>query len=156
MGAEQHFVTAYAHYSNGTIEIVNRNIINLLRCMISELRCDKSDWPWFVKLVEHAINHRPQRRLAGHAPVTVMTGLPADNPIDVIFCNPKSLAISRPLHIRQSINRCLKCRIALSVDAVFKVFGFCVDGFGPFGSYISEYIIYSHIPQSVALTQAVW
>jgi len=61
MGEEQHFVTAYAHYSNGTIEIVNRNIINLLRCMISELRSDKSDWPWFVKLVEHAINHRPQR-----------------------------------------------------------------------------------------------
>ena len=62
--------------------------------MISEFRSDKSDWPWFVKLVEHAINHRPQRRLAGHAPVTVMTGLPADNLIDVIFCNPKSLAIS--------------------------------------------------------------
>jgi len=45
--------------------------------MISELRSDKSDWPWFVKLVEHAINHRPQLRLVGHAPVTAMTGLPA-------------------------------------------------------------------------------
>ena len=55
----------------------------LLQCMIFELRSDKVDCPWFVKLVEHVINHNPQRRLAGHAPVTVMTGLglPADNPI---------------------------------------------------------------------------
>ena len=94
IGTQQHFVTAYAHYSNGTIEIVNRSIINLLRCMISEARSDKADWPWFVKLVEHAINHRPQRRLAGRAPITVMTGLPADNPLDTIFYNPKMLAIS--------------------------------------------------------------
>ena len=41
IGAEQHFVTAYAHYANGTIEIVNREILNLLRALISELR-----WDW--------------------------------------------------------------------------------------------------------------
>ena len=28
IGAKQHFVTAYAHYSNGTIEIGNRQILN--------------------------------------------------------------------------------------------------------------------------------
>ena len=78
-------MTAYSHYSNGTIKIVNRNIINLLRCLMSESRSDKTNWPWFVKIVEHALNHRPQRRLGGNAPITVMTGLPADNPLDLFF-----------------------------------------------------------------------
>ena len=94
IGAEQHFVTAYAHYSNGTIEIVNRQVLNLLKCLISELRFNKATWPSLITLVEHTLNHRTQRRLGGHAPVTVMTGLPADNPLDTIFYNPQNLTIS--------------------------------------------------------------
>ena len=57
------------------------------RALVSELRRKKEDWPWLIKLIEHTINHRPQRRLQWHAPVTVMTGLPADNPLDVVFHN---------------------------------------------------------------------
>ena len=78
-------MTAYAHYSNGTIEIVNRQILNLFRCLLSELRCDKANWPDLTTLVEHTLNHRPQKRLGGRAPVTVMTGLSADNPVDTVF-----------------------------------------------------------------------
>src|SRR5512133_2390758 len=46
IGAKQHFVTAYAHYSNGTIEIVNRQILNLMKCLISELR-------YIIRLIGH-------------------------------------------------------------------------------------------------------
>ena len=94
IGAKQHFVTAYAHYSNGTIEIVNRQILNLMKCLISELRYNKADWPSLTKLIQHSLNHRPQRRLGGRAPITVMTGLPPDNPIDTVFFNPQTLAIA--------------------------------------------------------------
>ena len=100
IGAEQHFVTAYAHYSNGTIEIVNRQVLNLLKCLISELRFNKASWPSLIKLVEHTLNHRPQRRLGGHAPVTIMTGLPADNPLDTNFYNPQTLQLV-PLKLTQ-------------------------------------------------------
>ena len=58
------------------------------------MRFNKASWPSLIKLVEHTLNHRPQRRLGGHAPVTVMTGLPADNPLDTIFYNPQTLTIS--------------------------------------------------------------
>jgi len=46
IGAKQHFVTAHAHYSNGTIEIVNRQILNLMKCLISELR-------YIIRLIGH-------------------------------------------------------------------------------------------------------
>jgi len=91
---KQHFITAYAHYSNGSIEIINREIISLFRALISELRWDKHHWPCLVKLVEHTLNHRPQRRLGGHAPITVMSGLQPDNPLDAVFYNPLTFTIS--------------------------------------------------------------
>ena len=56
IGAKQHFVTAYAHYSNGTIEIVNRQILNLMKCLISELRYNMADWPSLTKLIQHSLN----------------------------------------------------------------------------------------------------
>ena len=91
---QQHFVTAYAHYANGSIEIINKHVQTLLKALISELRFNKDDWPWLIKLVEHTLNHRAQTRLNGLAPITVMTGLEPDNPLDVVFYNPKSIAIS--------------------------------------------------------------
>ena len=52
------------------------------------MRWDKQFWPWLNANVEHTINHRPQERLNGLAPITVMTGLPAENPLDEIFRCP--------------------------------------------------------------------
>ena len=83
----QHWTTAYVHYSNGSVEIICKQVLTLMRALTSELRWNKEDWPWLVKLVEYTINHRPQRRLQWHAPITVMTGLPADNPLNVVFHN---------------------------------------------------------------------
>ena len=49
---------------------------------------DKQYWPWLNSNVEHTINHRPQDRLNGLAPITVMTGLLAENPLEEIFRCP--------------------------------------------------------------------
>jgi hypothetical protein len=80
-----HFTVAYGHYSNGSIEIINRNFLALIRALLSELHWNKSDWPWLNKNIEHTINHRPQARLGGKAPVTVFTGQRPDNPLDQLF-----------------------------------------------------------------------
>jgi hypothetical protein len=80
-----HFTVAYGHYSNGSIEVINRHYLALIRALISELHWDKADWPWLNKNIEHTINHRPQARLGKNAPITVFTGQPPDNPLDEIF-----------------------------------------------------------------------
>jgi hypothetical protein len=88
---KQHITTAYGHYNNGSIEVINKCYLSLIRALLSELRWDKEYWPWLNSNIEHTLNHRPQSRLNGNAPVTVMTGLPADNPLDEIFKNPETM-----------------------------------------------------------------
>jgi hypothetical protein len=80
-----HITVAYGHYSNGSIEVINKIYLQLTRALLSELRWDKEFWPWLNANVEHTMNHRPQERLNGLAPITVMTGLPAENPLDELF-----------------------------------------------------------------------
>jgi hypothetical protein len=64
-----------------------------MRALISELRWNKEDWPWLVKLVEHTLNHRPQARLGGLAPYTVWTGKTPDNPLDLVFYDPSNVLV---------------------------------------------------------------
>jgi hypothetical protein len=89
----QHITTAYGHYNNGSIEVINKIYLSLMRALLSELRWDKEFWPWLNRNVEHTINHRGQSRLNGHAPITVMTGLQPDSPLAEIFKGPKKTQI---------------------------------------------------------------
>ncbi|RAN86309.1 hypothetical protein B5P41_30045, partial [Bacillus sp. SRB_28] len=66
-----------------SIEVINKLILSAFRCVISELRWNKEDWPWLIKAIEHGLNHKPQKRLGWRAPVTVHTGAKADNPVEL-------------------------------------------------------------------------
>jgi len=92
---QQHITTAYGHYNNGTIEVINKIYLALIRALLSELRWDKEYWPWLNRNIEHTINHKGQTRLNGNAPATVITGLKPDNPLDEIFRCPKMTQFSK-------------------------------------------------------------
>jgi hypothetical protein len=92
---QQHITTAYGHYNNGTIEVINKIYLALIRALLSELRWEKEYWPWLSRNVEHTINHRGQSRLNGNAPITVMTGLQPDNPLEEIFRRPGTTPFSK-------------------------------------------------------------
>ncbi|OWZ06591.1 Chromodomain protein, partial [Phytophthora megakarya] len=65
----------------------NEVIAEVPRCfrsLLSEWRLSTRDWPRFTKVVQLALNHTPAKSLGDHAPVTVMTGLPATSPLDAI------------------------------------------------------------------------
>ena len=79
---------AYIHYNNGTVEVINRLVLRALRTMISELRWKKSEWHHLVPTVQHFLNHKPQRRLNWNAPITVMSGLARDDPINLLSNSP--------------------------------------------------------------------
>ncbi|XXQ36816.1 Integrase catalytic domain-containing protein [Plasmodiophora brassicae] len=87
-GFAHHPTVAYGHYSNGSIEVINRNYLQLVRALLSELQWDKYDWPWLNHNIEHTINHRSQARTNGNAPVTVMMGRQPDNPLKQVFKRP--------------------------------------------------------------------
>ena len=70
-------------------------MLQAIRTLISELRWKKEDWESLIPVITHYLNHKPQARLAGHDPVTVHTGLPRDDPLELIFRRPNLLALQR-------------------------------------------------------------
>jgi RNase H-like domain found in reverse transcriptase/Integrase zinc binding domain/Chromo (CHRromatin Organisation MOdifier) domain len=78
--AQHHFTTAGMPHANGTIERVCREVLRAVRALLSEFRMQPEDWPLMVPLVQSVLNHS-KRSTHGLAPITLMTQLPADNPI---------------------------------------------------------------------------
>jgi len=82
---KHHFTTAYSPKSNGTVERVNREIMKVLRSLVSEFKISWNEWASLLPLVQSALNNYKSASLAGQAPITVFTGLPAYNPLAVVL-----------------------------------------------------------------------
>jgi transposase InsO family protein len=82
---DHHITTPYAPWANGAVERQNAQVLTALRALCAEACIEESAWPDLVPLVQANINHSASSALGGYAPVTVMTGLPATNPLSVVF-----------------------------------------------------------------------
>ncbi|EGZ13974.1 hypothetical protein PHYSODRAFT_510353 [Phytophthora sojae] len=69
MKAKQEFVVAYSPWLNGSVERVNRDVLQV----------------HLIPLVQAKLNQSPVPSLAGRAPIEVFTGLPCPSPISTIF-----------------------------------------------------------------------
>jgi hypothetical protein len=83
--ARHHFTVAYAPWSNGQVERVNREIRELLSGLLLEWKLPHTAWPQVLPLVNYVLNNTPSKNLGGFAPVTVFTGHPPRSPLDVVF-----------------------------------------------------------------------
>ncbi|KAJ0390648.1 hypothetical protein ATCC90586_011238 [Pythium insidiosum] len=80
----QRFVPVYTPWINGTVERVNRDILQVLRVMLLELQLDTRNWVYLLLVIQANLNHSPVPSLDGHAPVELFTGLPAPTPLNSI------------------------------------------------------------------------
>ena len=85
LGIKQHLTVAYAPWSNGMVERRCKTVSEILRLLLSEARAPPHEWPAILPLVQSVLNNTPSAAIAGMAPVQVHTGLPARNPLSVIF-----------------------------------------------------------------------
>ena len=67
MGSKNRYTVAYARFSNGTVEVVNKNLLKIMRSLLNEFRVARQDWPKLLVDVQFALNHCPSRSLAGQA-----------------------------------------------------------------------------------------
>ncbi|KAG6616303.1 uncharacterized protein IUM83_03561 [Phytophthora cinnamomi] len=81
---ELHFTPVYSPWLNGTIERLNKDVLQVLRALLMEYGLDQHEWPYLLPAIQANLNHTPVPSLAGHAPVEVFTGLPASSALDVI------------------------------------------------------------------------
>ncbi|OWY95757.1 LOW QUALITY PROTEIN: hypothetical protein PHMEG_00034159, partial [Phytophthora megakarya] len=59
MKAKQEFVVAYSPWLNGSVERVNRDVLQVLRVMILDYGIASNDWVYLIPLVQANINHSP-------------------------------------------------------------------------------------------------
>ena len=90
LGAHHHFTTVYAPWSNGTVEVMNRLLVRLLRGLCSELKLKPTEWDSLLPIFMSALNHMPADRLKGVAPVKAFLALPATPPLSA-FMHPRNL-----------------------------------------------------------------
>ncbi|ETL25421.1 hypothetical protein L916_20724 [Phytophthora nicotianae] len=82
--ATQRFVPVYTPWINGTVERVNRDILQVLRVMLMELKLDTRNWVYLLPGIQANLNHSVVASLGGHAPIELFTGLPAPSLLDTM------------------------------------------------------------------------
>ncbi|OWZ05895.1 LOW QUALITY PROTEIN: hypothetical protein PHMEG_00021933 [Phytophthora megakarya] len=82
--ANQSFVPVYTPCINGTVERINRDILQVLRAMLLEFQLDTRNWLYLLPLIQANLNHAPVASLGNHAPIEAFTGLPAPSALDTI------------------------------------------------------------------------
>eukprot|EP00171_Calliarthron_tuberculosum_P022775 IDg22775t1 len=84
--SEHHFTLAYCPWSNGTVEVVCRELLRATRALLSEFQLPQKCWPSVLPLVQSALNNSVLERLGNRCPLTAFTGLPQDSPLTTITC----------------------------------------------------------------------
>ena len=113
LNAKQHLVTPYCPWANGSVEIVNKTMIEVLTTIILERNLKPDDWPYIIPVVMNSINGTKSERLGDHAPRTVFMGMPANNPLEVCFLPDRpdirdrlqTLDISNSDRIKRSVEK---------------------------------------------------
>ncbi|GMF53616.1 unnamed protein product [Phytophthora fragariaefolia] len=72
-------------WTNGSIERLNRDIVQVFRAMCLEVKVDIRDWVHFIPVVQSNLNHTPVPSLANKAPVELFCVLPVASPLGFGF-----------------------------------------------------------------------
>jgi hypothetical protein len=104
LSTNHHFTTPYCPWSNGTVERLNREIKKVLKVILSEFRMHKNQWPLLLGLAQYILNSTKLKRLVGHCPITVFTGLEVMKPLNAILDQEARIKVY-VTNIRQSLDQ---------------------------------------------------
>lgn len=85
--SDHHFTLAYCPWSNGTVEVVCRELIRTTRALLSEFQLPRTSWTKVLPVVQSVLNNSILPRLGNRCPLTAFTGLPQDTPLRTIKTN---------------------------------------------------------------------
>lgn len=88
----QSFTLAYCPWINGSIERLNRDILQVLRVMLLEYKVAQENWAALVPLIQANLNHRPVDSLSNHAPAEVFAGAKATTPLHKVLVATEAIA----------------------------------------------------------------
>ena len=80
-----YYTLAYSPWSNGTVEVVNKELFRATRALLSEFQLSQLYWPSALHIVHSDLNNSKLQRLGNRCPLTIFTQLPADSPLTSIM-----------------------------------------------------------------------
>ncbi|GMF52155.1 unnamed protein product [Phytophthora fragariaefolia] len=81
---ELSFTPGFSPWLNGTVERLNKDVLQVFRALLMEYGLDQHEWPYLLPAVQANLNHTRFQSLAGHAPIEVCTALPASSALGPI------------------------------------------------------------------------
>ncbi|GMF41585.1 unnamed protein product [Phytophthora fragariaefolia] len=81
---ELSFSPVYSPWLNGTVERLNKDVLQVFRALLMEYSLDQHEWSYLLPAVEANLNHTRVHSLADRSPVEVFTALPASSVLDAI------------------------------------------------------------------------
>lgn len=82
---QQDFTPVYCPWINGSVERVNRDVLQVVRTMILEYKISHKDWVYLVPMIQSSLNHTAVPSLGNRAPVELFTGLPCPTPLKEFY-----------------------------------------------------------------------
>ena len=82
--AQHHFTLPYCPWSNGTVEVVCRELKKITRALLNEFKLATTMWKSTLPLVQGALNNAILKRLGDKCPMTLFTGQLQDTPVTAI------------------------------------------------------------------------
>ena len=105
LGADHHFTAAYAPWSNGLVERLNREVRTTLGTLTSEAKLPPEAWPLILPAVNSVLNSSPSSSLGGLSPMEVFTGRTPTSPLDVVFTPDAVGVATAPTSIGEMITK---------------------------------------------------
>ncbi|KAE8913634.1 hypothetical protein PF005_g23252 [Phytophthora fragariae] len=85
LGAHHHFTLSYTPWTNGTVKVVNREVLKSVKALLSERKLQTTYWPRVLPVVQVALNSMPSDRLDGATPLTAFTAFPGESQLRSIL-----------------------------------------------------------------------
>jgi hypothetical protein len=74
-----------AHRTAGSIEVMNKLVLNVLRSQLSELQWPVRNWPRLLAPLRHYLNNKPRQLLKNKAPIELALGIPREDPLSLVI-----------------------------------------------------------------------
>ena len=90
--SSHHFTLPYCPWSNGTVEVVCRELTRAMRALLSEYSLPFTLWPSVLPIVQSVLNNTLIKRLGNRTPLTAFTALPSISTLTQIKKRKEKLA----------------------------------------------------------------
>lgn len=110
---ELYVTPVYSPWLNGTVERLNKDVLQVVRAFLMEYSLDSHEWPYLLPVIQANLNHTPVKSLAGHSPVEVFTGLPASSALDVLVVPATETSVERVVELGDMSDKLDSLRVSL-------------------------------------------